>query len=68
MASPARELLGDRNYRRFWLSQTLQAGVTGPLRFTFVWLVVTLTDWTAAEGIVAAALGLPAMFFSLAAA
>ncbi len=37
------------------------------MRFTFVWLVVTLTDWTAAEGIVAGLLGLPAMLFSAAA-
>ena len=37
------------------------------MRFTFVWLVVTLTDWSAAEGIVAGLLGLPAMLFSAAA-
>ena len=30
-----------------------------------MWLVVTLTDWSTAEGIVAGLLGLPAMLFSL---
>ena len=37
------------------------------MRFTFVWLVVTLTDWSAAEGIIAGLLGLPAMVLSAAA-
>ena len=67
MTSPAREVLADRNFRGFWLAQTCLAAVNGTLRFTFVWLVVTLTDWSTAEGIVAGCLGLPAVFFSLAA-
>lgn len=67
MPSPARELLADRDFRGFWLAQTCLAGIGGTMRFTFVWLVVTLTDWTAAEGIVAGLLGLPAMLFSAAA-
>ena len=67
MPSPAREVLADRNFRGFWLAQTCLAGINGTLRFAFVWLVVTLTDWSTAEGIVAGCLGLPAMFFSLAA-
>ena len=67
MPSPARELIADRNYRGYWLAQTCQAGIGGTMRFTFVWLVVTLTDWSAAEGIIAGLLGLPAMLLSAAA-
>ncbi|MEL6984657.1 MAG: MFS transporter, partial [Actinomycetota bacterium] len=63
--SPVRQLLADRNFRRFWIAQLLYTGVSGTLRFTFVWLVVTLTDWPSAEGLVAIALGLPAMLLSV---
>jgi MFS family permease len=63
--SPVRIILADRNFRRFWISQVLYSAVNGSLRFTFVWLVVTLTDWRAAEGLVAITLGLPAMFLSV---
>ena len=59
MSSPVGELLKDKNYRGFLLAQTFIAGINGTSRFTFVWLVVTLTDWTAAEGLVAVCLGLP---------
>ena len=65
MPSPARALLADRDFRGFWLAQTAIASINGTLRFTFVWLVVTLTDWSTAESIVAGLLGLPAMLFSL---
>jgi MFS family permease len=65
MPGPARALLADRDFRGFWLAQTALASINGTLRFAFVWLVVTLTDWTTAEGIVAGLLGLPAMLFSL---
>lgn len=65
MSNPVGELLKDKNYRGFLLAQTFIAGINGTSRFTFVWLVVTLTDWTAAEGLVAVCLGLPAMLFSL---
>ncbi len=63
--SPARQLLADRNFRRFWIAQLLYTGMNGTLRFTFVWLVVTLTEWPSAEGLVAMALGLPAMLLSV---
>lgn len=65
MSNPAGELLKDKNYRGFLLAQTFVAGINGTLRFTFVWLVVTLTDWTTAEGLVAICLGLPSMLLSL---
>ena len=64
-ASPIRELLADRNYRDFWLAQVIVFGINGTVRFMFVWLMVTLTDWSAAEGLVSIALGVPAVFLSL---
>lgn len=63
--SPIREILADPNFRAFWIAQVLYSAANGTLRFTFVWLVVTLTDWSAAEALVAIALGLPAMFLSV---
>lgn len=65
MSTPAGELLNDKNYRGFLLAQTFVNAINGTSRFAFVWLVVTLTEWTAAEGLVAICLGLPAMVFSL---
>lgn len=59
------ELLGDRNYRSFWLAQVLVFGTNGTVRFLFVWLIVTLTDWSGAEGLVGIALGLPALILAL---
>ena len=41
--SPARQLLADRNFRRYWVAQLFATGVNGTSRFTFIWLVVTLT-------------------------
>lgn len=63
--SPVGQLLADPNFRRFWLAQLLYFGANGTVRFTFIWLVVTLTDWPSAEGLVALALGLPAMVLSV---
>jgi len=63
--SPVRELLGDRNFRDFWISQVLASGINGTTRFMFVWLMISLTDWTAAEGLVGIALGVPALLLSL---
>lgn len=63
--SPVRELLADANFRRFFVAQVLLMSIGGTMRFTFIWLVVTLTDWPSAEGLVAFCLGLPAMLFSI---
>ena len=63
--SPVRELLGDQNFRRFWIAQVLAFGINGTVRFMFVWLMVTLTDWSAAEGLIGVALGVPALLLSL---
>ena len=63
--SPVGELLADRNFRRYWIAQTLAFGTNGTLRFAFVWLIVTLTDWPSAEGLVGISLGLPALLLAL---
>lgn len=63
--SPVGELLADRNFRRYWFAQILVFGSNGTLRFVFVWLIVTLTDWPSAEGITGIALGLPALLLAL---
>ena len=63
--SPVAELLADRNFRRYWLAQILVFGSNGTLRFVFVWLIVTLTDWPSAEGLTGIALGLPALLLAL---
>lgn len=63
--SPARELLADRNFRSFWISQVLAFGINGTVRFMLVWLVVTLTDWSAAEGLIGIAFGVPALVLAL---
>ena len=55
----------DRDYRNFLVANVLYTGVNGTLRFAFIWLIVTLTDWESAEGLMAIALGLPAMLLSL---
>ncbi len=63
--SPVGELLADVNFRRYWLAQILVFGTNGTLRFAFVWLIVTLTDWPSAEGLTGIALGLPALLLAL---
>lgn len=63
--SPVAKLLADRNFRRYWIAQTLVFGTNGTVRFAFVWLVVTLTDWPSAEGLIGISLGLPALFLAL---
>lgn len=63
--SPVAQLLADRNFRRYWIAQVLVFGTNGTLRFVFVWLIVTLTDWPSAEGLVGISLGMPALLLAL---
>ncbi len=63
--SPVGELLSDRNFRRYWIASVLVFGTNGTLRFVFVWLIVTLTAWPSAEGLLGIALGLPALILAL---
>jgi MFS family permease len=53
------------SFRRYWFSQLGVALVNGTSRFALVWLVLDLTDWTPAVGLVGLALGLPAMVVTL---
>lgn len=64
-ASPVRQVMADSNFRRYFKAQVLYSAVNGTLRFTFIWLIVTLTDWEAAEGLIAISLGIPAMLLSV---
>ena len=59
------EVLALRNYRYFWVAQFLNSLVAGILRFAFVWLILEITDWSAAIGLIGIAVGLPALFVSL---
>ncbi len=63
--SPVGEVLADLNFRRYWIGSILVSGVNGTLRFVFVWLIVTLTEWPSAEGLIGIALGLPALLLAL---
>lgn len=63
--NPLLEVLQDRNFRNFWIANILISGVSGTVRFSFVWLIVTLTDWPGAEGNIGIALGIPAVLFSI---
>lgn len=63
--SPLAEIMGEPNFRRFYLAQLFFWLVAGTMRFAFAYLVVTLTDWSAAEGLVVMCLGLPALFLSV---
>ncbi len=64
-AGPIRQLLSEPNFRNFWIAQVLMFGVNGTVRFAFVWLMVTLTDWSGAEGLIGIAFGLPALLVAL---
>lgn len=63
--SPVADLLADQNFRRYWIAQVLVFGTNGTLRFVFVWLIVTLTTWPSAEGLLGIALGMPALILAL---
>lgn len=62
---PIRRVLALDGYRRYWFSQLLVSIVSGTIRFAFVWLVLDLTDWSPAVGIMGFALGLPITLLSL---
>jgi MFS family permease len=53
------------SFRRYWFSQLGVGLVNGTLRFALVWLVLDLTEWTPAVGLVGLALGVPAMIVTL---
>ena len=63
--SPIVEVFAIPSFRRYWFSQLGVGLVNGTLRFALVWLVLDLTDWTPAVGLVGLALGVPAMLVTL---
>ncbi len=62
---PIAEVLALPGYRRFWISQLLVSIVSGTMRFAFVWLVLDLTTWKPAVGIMGFCVGLPMTFLTL---
>lgn len=60
-----RRALANKRFRRFLLVSLLTQAAAGSLRFQFVWLVDTLTDWDGAAGLIGIWIGLPALLLSL---
>lgn len=63
--SPILEVFALPSFRRYWFSQLGVGLVNGTARFSLVWLVLDLTDWSPAVGLVGLALGVPAMIVTL---
>ncbi|MCP3934497.1 MAG: MFS transporter [Actinomycetia bacterium] len=62
---PLVDLWRNVNFRRYFGAQLFYSGVFGTMRFLFPWLIVELTDWSSAEGLVLMAFGLPALLVSV---
>ena len=63
--SPIVEVFALPSFRRYWFSQLGIGLVNGTARFALVWLVLDLSDWSPAVGLVGLALGVPAMIVTL---
>lgn len=63
--SPIAEVFALPSFRRYWFSQLGVGLVNGTVRFAVVWLVLDLTDWSPAVGLVGLALGIPAVVVTL---
>lgn len=63
--SPLGETLGIRSFRYYWSAAFFYFLVFGAQRFTFVWLVLELSDNELLAGVTAFALGIPAFFVTL---
>lgn len=64
-ASPLGQTVAIRSFRRYWMSTFCFFLGFGTQRFTFIWLVLELSDNAALAGVTAFALGIPAFFISL---
>lgn len=68
-AEPSRsamfELFANRDFRYYWIATFFYFLVFGAQRFTFVLLVLELTDRAGLGGVVGFALGIPAFFITL---
>jgi MFS family permease len=58
-------LFGERDYRAYWIATFFYFLVFGAQRFTFVLLVLELTDRAGLGGLVGFTLGIPAFFITL---
>lgn len=63
--SPLGQTLAIRSFRYYWTSTFFYFLVFGTQRFTFIWLVLELSDNAALAGVTAFALGIPAFFITL---
>jgi MFS family permease len=63
--SPLGETLAIRSFRYYWISTFFYFLAFGTQRFTFIWLVLELSDNAALAGVTAFALGIPAFFITL---
>lgn len=64
-ASPLGQTIGLRSFRFYWTASFFYFIAFGAQRFTFVWLVLELSDNEALAGLTAFALGIPAFFITL---
>ncbi|MCP3991556.1 MAG: MFS transporter [Actinomycetia bacterium] len=65
LRSPLGQTLAIRSFRYYWVSTFFYFLAFGTQRFTFVWLVLELSDNAALAGVTAFALGIPAFFITL---
>lgn len=63
--SPIGQTVAIRSFRYYWVSTFFYFLVFGTQRFTFIWLVLELSDNAALAGVTAFALGIPAFFITL---
>jgi len=63
--SPLGQTLAIRSFRFYWTSTFFYFLVFGTQRFTFIWLVLEISDNAALAGVTAFALGIPAFFITL---
>ena len=63
--SPLAQTLAIPSFRFYWASTFFYFLVFGTQRFTFIWLVLEISDNAGLAGITAFALGIPAFFISL---
>ena len=63
--SPLAQTIGIRSFRYYWTSTFFYFLVFGTQRFTFIWLVLELSDNAALAGVTAFSLGIPAFFITL---
>lgn len=63
--SPLGQTLAIRSFRFYWIATFFYFLVFGTQRFTFIWLVLELSDNAGLAGVTAFALGIPAFFITL---